>query len=315
MKKLLLIDGNALIHRAYHAYPSFLSYNGMPTNGVYGFAALMLKAISNFAPQYLAVCFDRPEPTFRKKLFANYQVHRPVPEDNLIIQFELVRKFLDAAHISRFELAGYEADDLIGTIAKHKGLSDIHIYILTGDKDILQLVDDHVSVIAPKKGLDEVTLYDPVRVKEKLGVSPDRIPDLKGLMGDASDNYPGVAGIGPKTANTLMDEFGTVENIYKHLDSIANEKTKKLLIANKDNAILSKELATIITNVDFPFTVKECEFTGYDEELKDFFEEIQFKSLALKYFPKVSINEQKKAEAIKISKEDPKKSSDQMGLF
>ncbi|HLL61365.1 MAG TPA: 5'-3' exonuclease H3TH domain-containing protein [Candidatus Nitrosocosmicus sp.] len=312
-KKLLLIDGNALIHRAYHAYPSFLSYNGSPTNAVYGFATLLQKAIQNFSPHYVVVCFDRPEPTFRKKLYTNYQIQRPAPEQNLISQFQLVRDFLDAAHITRYELAGFEADDIIGTISCHLQTKNIHVLILTGDKDILQLVNEHVSVITPRKGLEDIVIYNEEAVEKRFNIKPNQIPDLKGLMGDPSDNYPGVAGIGPKTAATLINQFGSVENIYNNLDEVKNPKTKELLIKYKEDALMSKNLATILCDMKVELNIETCEFNGYGDDLKNFFEELKFKSLIPKFFPKISVAEQKKAEQKKtIEKKDP---SDQMGLF
>lgn len=311
-KKLLIIDGNALIHRAYHAYPSFLSYKGTPTNAVYGFAVLLQKAIQNFTPQYVIVCFDTPTRTFRKDLYKGYQIKRPKPEENLIGQFQLVRDFLKAAHINYYEKPGFEADDLIGTISCHIHNKYIDVYILTGDKDILQLVNNHVFVITPRKGLDEITLYSVEEVVKRFSIQPNQIPDLKGLMGDYSDNYPGVAGIGPKTATQLLHQFKTVENIYKNINEVENKKTKERLITYKNDALLSKKLATILCDMDTDFNIEQSKFLNFHEDIKLFFQELQFKSLILKYFPKISEKE-KKLEAKQASPKQ--KPVDQMDLF
>jgi DNA polymerase-1 len=309
--KLLIIDGNALIHRAYHAYPSFLSYKGTPTNAVYGFATLLQKAIVNFAPQYVTVCFDTPARTFRKDLYKGYQIKRAAPEENLIGQFQLVRDFLKAAHIYYYEKPGFEADDLIGSITCHIQNKNVNVYVLTGDKDILQLVNDHVFIIMPRKGLDEITIYNTEQVKKRFDIMPNQIPDLKGLMGDASDNYPGVAGIGPKTATQLIHQFKTVENIYKNIEKVENKKTMERLLTYKEDAMMSKKLATILCDMDINFDIEVSKFDSFHMDTKAFFEELQFKSLITKYFPKVSEKEKKR----ESQKKNPKKTTDQMGLF
>lgn len=311
-KKLLIIDGNALIHRAYHAYPSFLSYKGTPTNAVYGFAILLQKAIQNFTPHYVTVCFDTPTRTFRKDLYQGYQIKRPAPEDNLVGQFQLVRDFLKSAHITYYEKPGFEADDLIGTISCHIHNQNLDIYIMTGDKDILQLVNEHVFVITPKRGLDEIKLYSIDEVKKRFELLPDQIPDLKGLMGDSSDNYPGVAGIGPKTAVQLLRQFKTVENIYKNIDEVENKKLKERLVTYKDDALLSKKLATILCDMETDFDLEKTKFSSFNEDAKLFFEELQFKSLILKYFPKQSEKEKKRIDMKTTTK---KKTAEQMDLF
>lgn len=310
MKTLLLIDGNALMHRAYHAIPDFRTKSGLSTNAVYGFITILLRTREQFNTSHLCVCFDRPEPTFRKNIFKEYQVQRPTIEPSLSSQFPLVKDFLDACSIPYYEKAGYEADDLIGTIshiATHKKYKTV---ILTGDKDIMQLVDDNVVVASPHKGLSELKVYDEVESEKRLGVMPKQIPDLKGLMGDPSDNYKGVPGIGPKTAATLIKTYKNLENVYKNIDKIENKKTKELLLQYKDNAILSKKLATIMCDVKINFDIESSIITDYNEKLKDFFIKMEFGSLLKRYFgiDKKSLEAPKKEEKKKVD-------ANQMGLF
>lgn len=283
-KTLLLIDGNALIHRAYHALPNFKTHKGIPTNAVYGFASMLLKTIDDFAPTHICVCFDTPAKTFRKELYSEYQSHRPEMEDDLSKQFPYVKEFLDSAGISHVEKPGFEADDVIGTISKKAAENDFRTYILTGDKDIVQLVDDKTFVIAPKKGLTEIMLYTEESAAERFGIPPHKIPELKGLMGDPSDNYPGVSGIGPKTASTLIMQFGSVENIYKHLSEVQSDKTRELLEKGKENAKMSQKLATIVRDVDLDIKIANYVRKPYNQSLRDFFEKVEFNSLLKRYF-------------------------------
>ena len=250
--KLVLIDGNAVMHRAYHALPgSLTTKSGEPINAVYGFVSMLLRVIQDLTPTHLAVCFDRPEPTFRKQEYKEYQSQRPEMEDDLSVQFEKVQEVLAAMEIPVYSKAGYEADDVIGTISKRavgEGVID-EVVIVTGDRDILQLVNGRVRLYMPAGGLKDGVLMDGKSVVEKLGVMPEQIVDYKGLVGDPSDNYPGVAGIGPKTAVGLIGKYGTVENIYEHLGEIGAGVAKKLE-ANREGAEISKRLAKIVTDVD-----------------------------------------------------------------
>src|SRR3989344_3525742 len=201
MNKLVLIDGNAILHRAYHAIPPLTSRTGEPINAVYGLVSMLLKTIDDLKPSHLAVCFDRPEPTFRKKIYQAYQAQRPETEESLSSQFAKAKEVLDSMRIKIFEMPGYEADDLIGTIAE-KSVKINEVVIVTGDRDILQLVDDRkkIRVFMPIVGLSNGRVFKEEDVFSKLGVLPNQIIDYKALVGDASDNYPGVFGIGPKTA-------------------------------------------------------------------------------------------------------------------
>lgn len=280
---LLLIDGNALLYRAYHSMPDFSKPGDQPANAVYGFANMMHKAIQDFSPTHVAVCFDSKGPTFRNELYAGYQENRPKADDRLVSQMYLVREMLDSAGISRYEMPGFEADDLLGTIAHQYG-NTIKIDILTGDKDILQLVTDTVSVIMLKTGLSKIVVYTPLLVKEFLGVHPNQIPDLKGLMGDSSDNYKGIHGIGPKSASELLKEHATLEDLYAHLDTVKSDKIRTALEEDKEMAFLCKKLATIIQNADITFDLDETKFTGYSSNLKMFFTDHRFRTLMRRIF-------------------------------
>ncbi len=287
MDTLLLIDGNAIMHRAFHALPPFKTKSGIPTNVIYGFFTMLFKAITNFKPNYIIVCFDTPVSTFRNKLFKQYQAQRPKIADEFITQIPTVKEALDKAGILHLEKDGLEADDLIGTIAKKYKNNAIKVLILTGDKDMLQLVDKNVLVMAPQLGLSNIKMYDEAEVQKKFDLPPNKIPDLKALMGDPSDNYPGAKGIGPKTAAKLLQQFGSVNNIYSHLDQI-DEKARKSLEENKKNVFLSHKLATIKTDVEINFDIDKTKFEKFNKELKDFFEKYEMKSLVARLFNKPS---------------------------
>ncbi|PIQ72904.1 hypothetical protein COY13_04470 [Candidatus Roizmanbacteria bacterium CG_4_10_14_0_2_um_filter_36_35] len=305
MPTLLLIDGNAIMHRAYHALPPFKSADGTPTNVVYGYLSMLNKVITDFKPDYLISCFDTPRPTFRNKLFKKYQIQRPKIEDEFIVQIPLVKEALDAAGIERLEKDGFEADDLIGTITRIFETNKFRIIILTGDKDIFQLITDNVFVAAPQLGLANIKIFNSSEVEKKLDVSPNQIIEYKALAGDPSDNYPGASGIGPKTASKLIHQLGTVDNIYKNLDKINSEKIKTILEKEKENVYLSKKLAMILTDVDINLDIEKLKFKGFDKKLKDFLEKYQMDSLIRRIFN----------QRLNTKKEEKKKSSDQIGLF
>lgn len=304
MQTLLLIDGNAIMHRAYHALPPFKSADGTPTNVVYGYLSMLNKVIVDFKPDYLISCFDTPKPTFRNKLFKSYQIQRPKIEDEFISQIPLVKQALDAAGIERMEKDGFEADDLIGTITKIFEINKFRIVILTGDKDIFQLITDNVFVAAPQLGLANIKIFDRSEVEKKLDVAPGQIIEYKALAGDPSDNYPGASGIGPKTASKLIHQFGTVENIYKNIDKIESEKLKEVLKKEKDSVYLSRKLATIMTDVDIDLDIEKLKFKGFNKKLIDFLTRYQMNTLTKRIF---SVKEVEK----KAVKEKP----DQIGLF
>src|SRR3989304_1840840 len=241
MSKLVLIDGNAILHRAFHALPPLTTRSGEPINAVYGLVSMLLRVIQELKPTHIVVCFDVKEPTFRHKALATYQAQRPRMADELSGQFEKAKKFLEAAGIPVYSKPGYEADDVIGTLAS---LYKDDVVIVTGDRDILQLVDGRVKVYMPIAGLATAKLLGEGEVVEKMGIPPFQIDDYKALVGDPSDNYPGVPGIGPKTAIALLEEFGTLDNIYKSIDKISPRTADKLK-KGREEAKLSKKLATI----------------------------------------------------------------------
>lgn len=282
MNRLVLIDGNAVMHRAYHALPPLTAPDGKPVHVVYGFVSIILKIFHDLKPSHMTVAFDRSGPTFREKLFAAYQSQRPKMEDDFISQIPLVHDVVAAFGIPIFESDGFEADDVIGTICRQVMKTVIHqVVIITGDRDILQLVrDEKVLVFMPTKGLSEGKLYGEKDVTERMGVAPKFIADLKALMGDASDNYPGVVGIGPKTAIQLLNQFGSVENVYTDIGRVSGEMIKTKLIAGRESAFLGKHLATIRTDAPITFKAAAARVTKLDtSEVRNILESMHFPSL------------------------------------
>lgn len=280
----LLIDGLAIIHRAYHSMPNFTTKDGRPTGAVYGFNSMLLKLIQNIHPSFIAVAFDRSAPTFRQELFADYHANRPKAPDDLRAQFGEVRDVLATIGIPVYEVDGYEGDDMIGTInanlnADHK---DMIVYIVTGDRDMLQLVDVDTHVIMPVKGISEVMLYDSARVMEKFGVRPDQIIDLKAFTGDPSDNYPGVTGVGPKTAMNLLQKYEHFEAVFDHITEIEkdNPKLAQKLKDGAEQAFLAKKLATIHTQAPVDFQLDDCAISKFPKEnFVKAYQEYEFGSL------------------------------------
>lgn len=278
----MLVDGSAIVHRAYHAMPPLTRADGTPTGAVQGFFSMILKVIAEFKPAHIAIAFDRPAPNFRKELFSGYQAQRPAMDSDLSPQFGIIQKILESAKIPVYSLDGLEADDVIGTIAQKAKETGHFVYILTGDRDMLQLVNHKTKVLAPLKGISEMTLYDSAKVKEKYGIMPEQFVEMKALMGDASDNYPGVLGIGPKTASDLIKEYSSISNIYKNLDKIGakNPKLAEKLERGHKNAILAHQLATILTNAPFKYNFADCSLKNLDiEAFKKAMESYDFKTL------------------------------------
>ena len=304
MNTLLLIDGNGLIHRAFHALPDFRS-QGIPTGAVYGFISTLHKVITVYNPTHVITCFDTPAPTFRDALFPAYRAQRPETDKGLIEQFPIIKEFLESAGLPQVEKEGLEADDLIGILATRAQKRKFTVYVLTGDKDIFQLVSDSIFVITPQIGFSKEKKYDRAAVIDKLGVPPERVADLKALAGDPADNYKGIPGIGPKTAGQLINQFGSIEEIYKNIENVDNQNVKAKLIEHKDIAILSKRLAQLIIEDDIPMTVDEGAFTNYNDTLVNFFQKYNFKSLSSRL-----MNGKKMEE-----KQEKKKEENQLGLF
>ncbi len=282
MSKLVIIDSHALLHRAYHALPKdgFIQ-DGQPVNAVYGFFSMLLSAIDGLKPKFLVACFDAPGPTFRHKKFIGYQAQRPKMEDELKTQIDLSRQTLEEADIPMKMIGGYEADDLAGTIALKANSSQLKAdsIIVTGDKDLMQLVDDKTSLYLLGRGIGGGELVGPAEVEEKLGVTPDQVVDYKALIGDSSDNYPGVYGVGPKTAKKLFDKYDSYQEIYANLGEITvsvRDKLKK----GQESAQLSYELAKIATDAPVDVDWEKAKLT--DEKLirlKKGLESLKFRSL------------------------------------
>ncbi len=266
------------MHRSFHALPTSLTTSyGEPINAVYGFVSMLLRTIQDLKPTHIAVCFDRPEPTFRKKEFAGYQSKRPEMDITLSSQFEKMQDTLKAIGIPVYSKAGFEADDLIGTISKQAQVDEV--IIVTGDKDILQLVDKKIKVYMPTKGMSEGKIHEEEDVKQKLGVTPKQIIDYKALIGDSSDNYPGVAGIGPKTAVSLIEKYQTLENIYDHISEV-KESTSRRLLEGRKMGFMCKRLATIVTDVDVDFNLEQARKWKIDNpDVIDLFKDYSFKTL------------------------------------
>ncbi|MBA3724612.1 MAG: hypothetical protein H0W89_07060 [Candidatus Levybacteria bacterium] len=345
MKKLLLIDGNAILHRAYHAYPNLTNPQGDPINAVYGFFSMLLTVLTDQKPDYLVVCFDRSAPTHRKALFAGYHAHRPKMSDDFVQQIKVVDAIVEKMKVSVFAVEGYEADDVIGTIAarvvndqrtrktqqsgesdgqnvkKSESSENTEVIIVTGDRDLLQLVNPHVQVLMPLVGLTKTIMYDEARVEEKYGVHPRQFIDYKALIGDQSDGYPGVTGIGPKTAASLLQEYKTFENLYAKVNELP-EKTGLKLATDAEQAALAKQLATIITDVPIQFDLLKCDTKHFDvTALRQAFREQGFSSLQVKLdtlFGKAASNAvaEKKVEATSdVADAKEKKDTEQLELL
>lgn len=310
MKTLLLIDAHAMIHRAYHALPDTLTTrDGVPTGAIYGFFLMMQKVLLDFRPTHLAVCFDTPKPTFRKKLFTGYQAKRPPMEDALKVQIPKIKELLDHGGVTRLEKEGFEADDIIGTISERQKKDFDRVLILTGDRDLLQLTDDKVFLIAPKQGVTNFDLFTPHEVEKKYGVTPEHIPDYKSLAGDSSDNYNTARGIGPKTAQKLLQIQPTVEELLAHLDMVDNEKWRSILEEHKDQILLFKKIATIVRDVEVNPPKSQLAFVGFREDMKEGLRKLELFSLTTKLYETV--------DAKPVKKEEKKKTSDtdQIDLF
>ncbi|MDD9147896.1 DNA polymerase I [Sporolactobacillus sp. CQH2019] len=280
MKKLVLIDGNNVVYRAFFALPLLSNNRGMYTNAVYGFTMMLLKAIEEEQPTHLLVAFDAGKTTFRHSTFKDYKGGRQKTPPELSQQLPFVYQLLDAMGIKRYDLDNYEADDIVGTLSKRAQEAGFAVDIITGDRDYLQLVGDRVNVSLIKKGITDTTVYDIQKVRERYGIDPEGVIDLKGLMGDASDNIPGVPGVGEKTAIKLLKQFGTVEGVYQQLDRVSGKKLKENLGANRDQALMSKQIATIDRNSPVQVALDDCAFENKTTpELTELFRELGFQSL------------------------------------
>ncbi len=283
-ERLLILDGNSLLYRAFYAMPALTNSEGIYTNAVYGFTNMLFKMIEDIEPDYIVTAFDRAAPTFRHVEYDEYKAGRKKMPDELGMQFPIVKDLLQKMAINIFEIDGYEADDLIGTLSVFAEKNNIEVYIVTGDKDALQLATDNVKIVINKKGMTEKEVYDKNRMIEEFGVTPKQFIDVKGLMGDKSDNIPGVPGVGEKTAFKLIKEYGSIENLLQNLENVSGKKLKENLIENSEQAIFSKKLATIITDVPVDMDLESIKSKKeYDNKgLKELFHKLQFKSLLSK---------------------------------
>lgn len=278
----VIIDANSIIHRAFHALPPLKSKDGQVVNAVYGFLLVLFKLLKEIEPKYFVACFDVPKPTFRKKMFEEYKAQRKKAPDELYIQIPIVKEVLKTFNVPVFEKEGYEGDDLIGTLSFN--VKDKLNIVVSGDKDNLQLINNNTRVYYLNQGVKSAIMYDEVMVKEKYGgLTPSQLIDYKGLRGDASDNIPGVKGIGEKTGLVLIRDFGSIDNLYDKIgkgeDNLPN-KLKEKLIDQKKEAYLSRELSEIRKDVPIEINLKNCEWGGYDnKEVLEMLKQFNFNSL------------------------------------
>jgi DNA polymerase I len=279
-KKLVLIDGHAMIHRAFHAVPEELTNTkGEPVNATFGFTSMLMKALLEEKPDYIAMTFDRPSPTFRHEQFAAYKAHRPQLPDNMRPQFKRIREMVQAFGIPIYEKDGFEADDVLGTLSVQATEDGVDTIIYTGDMDTLQLVNEHVMVKVAKRGITEVTEYNEAAVKARYGFPPEKLPDFKGLVGDKSDNIPGVPGIGEKTASKLLADYGNLEGILAHLDEL-KPREQKLIRDKAEQAKESKFLATIVRDVPVQLDLDACRIEHMNRDnVLTIFRELEFRTM------------------------------------
>ena len=276
MDKLLIIDGNSIANRAYYALPFLSNHEGKPTGAVFGFANILIKVLNETKPSHVVVAFDHARKTFRNEIYSEYKMQRKPSPDELIVQFPVIKQMLNIMDIEVIEKAGIEADDIIGSVCKKFNGEK---FILSGDKDLLQLIDENTCVWLTKKGVSEVDRVDIERLKELFNLSPSQIIDLKALMGDKSDNIPGVSGVGDKTALSLLEKYTNIDGVYAHIDEIKG-KLKENLVADKDKAYMSKQLATIKCDCDIDFDLDKAKLNmPFDEKVYNFFKEQDFSSL------------------------------------
>lgn len=281
MEKLILIDGSGLIYRSFYAVPPFMrSPAGVQTNAVFGFANILLSIISTQKPDFLAVAWDKRGPTFRHEAFAEYKATRTAAPDELYAQIPLVKELVKTFTIPTFEAAGFEADDIIATIAAlTKSQKNLELLVATGDFDIFQVVRDDVKILYPTKGFKAAEIFGTSDIVKKYGIHPEQIPDYKGIAGDASDNIPGVHGIGDKGAISLLTEFGSLENVYENLPKV-REVLRKKLEASREQAFMSKELATLRLDVPVDFDLEACRVKNFStRNVREAFAAFGFKSL------------------------------------
>jgi len=311
MQTLLLIDAHAMIHRAYHALPDTLrTSDGRPTNAIYGFFLMLTKVIGDFKPTHIAIAFDTPTPTFRKKLYKEYQIKRPPMENLLKVQIPIIKDLIGKSGIFQIERPGFEADDVIGTLSTKFKDSFDRILILTGDRDLLQLTTDHTFLIAPKNGVSNFDLFTSGTVFQKYGGTPSHFTDYKALVGDSSDGYITAKGIGPKSAKTLLEIHPTIEKLLSNLNDVENKRLKQILSDSTDKIKLFKKIATIVCNLNIENSKKELIFEKFNDKLKVGLQDLELYSLIQKVFATSVKNN------VPLTKKKViNKTTDQIGLF
>lgn len=261
-EKLLLLDGNSLAYRAFFALPLLTNDSGIHTNAVYGFTTMLQKILEEEKPTKMLVAFDAGKTTFRHSTYGEYKGGRQKTPPELSEQFPYLRKLLDAYCIKQYELEMYEADDIIGTLSKQAEEQKLQVIVVSGDKDLTQLASDNTTVYITRKGMTDIEKYTPDHIQEKYGLTPEQIIDMKGLMGDASDNIPGVPGVGEKTAIKLLKQYPTIEELYENVEQVSGAKLKEKLTTNEEQAKMSKQLATIDRQSPITITLDELVYDG-----------------------------------------------------
>lgn len=279
-KRLVILDGNSLLYRAYHALPPLMTRDGIYTNGVYGFLTMYYKIIEEYKPDYICVAFDPKKPTFRHKEYDDYKANRAKMPDELRHQFPILKEILDKLGVHRVEIDGFEADDVVGTIARFGEDEGLEVIVVTGDKDYLQLATNKTKILITKKGITNLEIYSEKEVMKRYELTPQQFIDLKGLMGDKSDNIPGVKGVGEKTGIKLLKEFESIEGIYGNIDSVSGKKLKERLIENRQQAFMSKRLAKIVTNVPIDIKLEQLKIEPPNiQGLYEMYKKLEFNSL------------------------------------
>jgi len=281
MERLIIVDSNALLHRAFHALPPLTTNSGQETGAVYGYLLTLFKAIDDLKPDYVVACFDTKVPTFRHEMFKDYKAQRPETPKGIITQIPVAKEVLESLGIPVFAKEGVEADDLIATICEKN--PNIEIYIISGDLDNTQLVNENIKVYTLGKGIKDTVIYDIKKVRERFGVEPSQMVDYKALTGDASDNIPGVEGIGKKTAAEIIQKYGSLKSLYEELatdTAVLKPKVKEALKQNKETALMSLDLAQMKKDVDIDFDLEKCKYGVYDKnKVQEVFKRLEFNSL------------------------------------
>ena len=296
MDKIILLDGNSLSYRVFYAMPALKNKKGLYTNSVYGFTLMLERILEDTKPKYALVAFDKGKETFRHKSYEAYKGTRDKTPTELVEQFGYVRELIESYGIKYEEHLDYEADDIIGSYAKIAEKAGLEVIIVSGDKDLTQLASDNITVYYTKRGVTEIDYYTPEFINEKYGLTPQQIVDMKGLMGDKSDNIPGIPGVGEKTAIKLLTEYETVENVLENIDNISGKKLKERLTEGKEDAVLSKKLATIFTDVPVDNKIEDLTFKEDREKKKELFEKLEFVSFLRKLSQENSVEDSSETE-------------------